>query len=289
MGKKSDFSIALPDIKTKFDELGEKAFPKTYLYRLFEQERKNWKISSSKTSAHFISFVLKENIVIEHTLNDPRGKNHHIYSTGAFDDFTIFNALHPKGYFTHYSAMFLHQLTLQIPKSYYLNVEHTKDFPVQALTQQAIDRAFSQAQRIATNTLTYKTKKVYIINGKNTSGLGVIQRNLKTESYRFTDLERTLIDIAIRPVYSGGVFEVFGAYQAVKKQLDPVKLEAYLTQLNFTYPYHQVIGFYLEKAGYDTRTLKLFEKDKQFKFYLTYNIRSKEFSPRWNLYYPKGF
>ena len=72
------------------------------------------------------------------------------------------------------------------------------------------------------------------------------------------------------------------------KQVDPKKLESYLTELNFIYPYHQVIGFYLEKAGYGTKVLKLFEKETPFKFYLTYNIRSKEFSPKWNLYYPKG-
>ena len=118
--------------------------------------------------------------------------------------------------------------------------------------------------------------------------MGVIPRNSKSESYKYTDLERTLIDIAIRPVYSGGVFEVLGAYKAAEKKLDPVKLESYLTQLNFIYPYHQVIGFYLEKAGYDAKTLTLFEKDQKFKFYLTYNIRSKEFSSKWNLYFPKG-
>ena len=184
--------------------------------------------------------------------------------------------------------MFLHQLTLQIPKTYYLNVEHSKDIPSQGLTQDAIDNAFSQTQRKANSSLTYNTKKVYILNGKKTDGLGVIQKVNESESYKYTDLERTLIDIAIRPVYSGGVFEVLGAYQGAKTQIDPVKLESYLTQLNFIYPYHQVIGFYLEKAEYDAKTLRLFEKDQKFKFYLTYNIRSKEFSSKWNLYYPKG-
>lgn len=288
MARKSDFSIASPDIKRTVDDLNTKAFSKIFLYRLFEQERKHWHISSLKTFNQFINFILKENILIEHELSAPNGKRQLLYSNGAVDDFTLFGALNTNGYFTHYTAMFLHQLTLQIPKTYYLNVEHSKDIPSQGLTQKAIDNAFSQTQRKANTSFSYNTKKVYILNGKKTDGLGVIQKVNESESYKYTDLERTLIDIAIRPVYSGGVFEVLGAYQAAKNQLDPVKLESYLTQLHFIYPYHQVIGFYLEKAGYDTKTLRLFEKDQRFKFYLTYNIRSKEFSSKWNLYYPKG-
>ena len=288
MARKSDFSIASPDIKRTVDDLKTKAFSKIFLYRLFEQERSRWNISSLKTFKQFIDFILKENILIEHELSAQNGKRQLLYSNGAVDDFTLFGALNTHGYFTHYTSMFLHQLTLQIPKTYYLNVEHSKDISSQGLTQDAIDNAFSQTQRKANSSLTYNTKKVYILNGKKTDGLGVIQKVNESESYKYTDLERTLIDIAIRPVYSGGVFEVLGAYQGAKTQIDPVKLESYLTQLNFIYPYHQVIGFYLEKAGYDAKTLRLFEKDQKFKFYLTYNIRSKEFSSKWNLYYPKG-
>ena len=288
MARKSDFSIASPDIKRTVDDLKTKAFSKIFLYRLFEQERSRWNISSLKTFKQFIDFILKENILIEHELSAPNGKRQLLYSNGAVDDFTLFGALNTHGYFTHYTSMFLHQLTLQIPKTYYLNVEHSKDIPSQGLTQDAIDNAFSQTQRKANSSLTYNTKKVYILNGKKTDGLGVIQKVNESESYKYTDLERTLIDIAIRPVYSGGVFEVLGAYQGAKNQIDPVKLESYLTQLHFIYPYHQVVGFYLEKAGYDAKTLRLFEKDHKFKFYLTYNIRSKEFSSKWNLYYPKG-
>ncbi|MEI6293937.1 MAG: hypothetical protein WCP36_09645 [Methanomicrobiales archaeon] len=288
MARKSDFSIASPDIKRTVDDLKTKAFSKIFLYRLFEQERSRWNISSLKTFKQFIDFILKENILIEHELSAQNGKRQLLYSNGSVDDFTLFGALNTHGYFTHYTSMFLHQLTLQIPKTYYLNVEHSKDIPSQGLTQDAIDNAFSQTQRKANSSLTYNTKKVYILNGKKTDGLGVIQKVNESESYKYTDLERTLIDIAIRPVYSGGVFEVLGAYQGAKTQIDPVKLESYLTQLNFIYPYHQVIGFYLEKAEYDAKTLRLFEKDQKFKFYLTYNIRSKEFSSKWNLYYPKG-
>ena len=195
MARKSDFSIASPDIKRTVDDLKTKAFSKIFLYRLFEQERSRWNISSLKTFKQFIDFILKENILIEHELSAQNGKRQLLYSNGSVDDFTLFGALNTHGYFTHYTSMFLHQLTLQIPKTYYLNVEHSKDIPSQGLTQDAIDNAFSQTQRKANSSLTYNTKKVYILNGKKTDGLGVIQKVNESESYKYTDLELSLIHI----------------------------------------------------------------------------------------------
>ncbi|MBK9319187.1 MAG: hypothetical protein IPM91_10410 [Bacteroidetes bacterium] len=90
----------------------------------------------------------------------------------------------------------------------------------------------------------------------------------------FTDLERTLIDIAIRPSYSGGVTEVLRAYELAKEKADIQKLRNYLTQMDFIYPYHQVIGFYLEKAGYSDQIQHLFASDNKYKFYLTYSIKN---------------
>ena len=59
--------------------------------------------------------------------------------------------------------------------------------------------------------------------------------------------------------------------------------------MDFIYPYHQAIGFYMEKAGYEESDFApLAEMEQKFRFYLSYNIRFKELSDRWNLYYPKG-
>jgi len=288
MKKRNSFLAVLPEIKKVLEESNTKAYSETFLKTVFQKNREHWNISISMKAKHFLDFLIKEKFLTEYEFRDQNGKRKLIFSSSGVDESTLIMGLHPNGYYSHYSSMILHQLTLQMPKSYYLNVEHTKEIPYQSLTQDAIDSAFSQPQRKANNYFTFKTKKIFVINGKKTGRLGVISRNFNKESFAYTDLERTLIDIAIRPVYSGGVFEVLGAYQTAKKKVDPEKLESYLTQLNFIYPYHQVLGFYLEKAGYGTKVLKLFEKETPFKFYLTYNIRSEKFSAKWNLFYPKG-
>lgn len=60
-----------------------------------------------------------------------------------------------------------------------------------------------------------------------------------------TKLERTLIDIAVRPNYAGGVHHVLEAYAAAKSRVSVNVLLATLQKMEYVYPYHQVIGFYI--------------------------------------------
>jgi predicted transcriptional regulator of viral defense system len=195
-------------------------------------------------------------------------------------------------YYSYYTALFLHQLTLQIPKTIYLNFEHSvpsdNDSTGAKLTQNAIDNAFKNQQRKSSVLFTFNNKKIIITNGKYTGGLGVMEHVTDNQSYMFTNLERTLIDIAVRPVYAGGVFEVIEAFKIAKGKLDVKKMDTYLNKLDYIYPYHQIIGFYLEKANYDKNDVQIFRKEMKFDFYLTYGIRNKEYSKDWKLYFPKG-
>jgi len=58
--------------------------------------------------------------------------------------------------------------------------------------------------------------------------------------------------------------------------------------MNFVYPYHQAIGFYLDQAGVSKPSeLKLFlEPGLKFDFYLDYKMEDLEYSEKWRLYYP---
>ena len=107
---------------------------------------------------------------------------------------------------------------------------------------------------------------------------------------RVTSIERTLIDAVVRPIYSGGVFEVARAYRAAKGRASVAALAQMLHKLNYTYPYHQSIGFYLEKAGFSAKEVELMrEIPMEFDFYLDYAMRQTEYNDRWRLNIPKGF
>jgi len=76
--------------------------------------------------------------------------------------------------------------------------------------------------------------------------LGVIDYDLDGIMIRITGLERTLVDAVVRPDYSGGIEEVLKAFTAVKGEISVNKMLAILKKMDYMYPYHQALGFYLE-------------------------------------------
>jgi hypothetical protein len=104
-----------------------------------------------------------------------------------------------------------------------------------------------------------------------------------------TNLERTLIDIVVRPYYSGGVYQVLEAYRGAKGRASVETILTTLKELNYVYPYHQAIGFYMAKAGFPKNQYdQLKDLGMEFDFYLAHNLREREYDADWKLYVPKG-
>lgn len=62
-----------------------------------------------------------------------------------------------------------------------------------------------------------------------------------------------------------------------------------LTSMNLAYPYHQVIGFYMERAGFAGDEIERFRRlGLKFDFYLAHAIIEKNFDQRWRVYFPKN-
>ena len=159
------------------------------------------------------------------------------------------------------------------------------------LEQGRIDFAFRKPTRLTTNVVEYEGYQIRLLNGVHTGNLGVVELpGPEGEPLRITELERTLIDIAVRPEYSGGVFEVLQAYRRAGGQVSINRLAALLKSIDYVYPYHQAIGFYLEMAGtYKKSQIALLRKfEVTHDFYLMHQIKEPEYSSQWRLFYPKG-
>lgn len=255
--------------------------------------KSQWGLAAVTTVEDFIHFLTTKNILNEVEISMPNRTTYR-YTYGNITEYEVALSLDKKAYISHYSAIFLHGLTDNIPKSIYINIEQREKFsnPENELEQSNIDRAFSRPMR-KTNQIAEMDAyncNIYMLNGKNTDNAGVEDYELDNGSIiPVTNLERTLIDITVRPSYAGGVQEVLNAYRSAKNKVSTNALLKLLKELNYVYPYHQAIGFYMEKCDYKESSLKLVERlGIKYNFYLTYEMKEKNFSDRWKLYTPKG-
>ena len=291
---RSRIQIAKPDILAYFEALPPVIRHKQMMGFL-AKERAGWRLAQRTTIRDFIVFLKKQGKLKEHKFAFPH-QPETLYVWGEIPMMELLLHLKPRSYYSHYTAMRLHGLTEQVPKVLYLSHERSSDTQWgTSLTQSAIDEAFQRPARISNTTADFNNLQVLLINSANTGELGVLnheaQLSLESRvSVRVTNIERTLIDAAVRPAYSGGVFEVAKAFELAKNVVSVNAMGAMLSKLRFTYPYHQAIGFYLERAGYRASSLDLMRRfPMEFDFYLTHEMSATRYVPAWRLYVPEGF
>jgi predicted transcriptional regulator of viral defense system len=244
----------------------------------------------SKQKSDILDLLISLGLLRREETTDNDGIRYALYflPNRKTDIFDIASTRSRSAYFSHYSALFINNLTLQIPKQIYISSERLSPSgrDSYSLIQANIDRVFKKKPRITNNKRFYRDNAINFLQSQGYAHLGVKKYR---SIYQVTDVERTLIDVSVRPFYSGGVTEVLEAFSNAKESIDVKKLFRYYKKMNFIYPYHQVIGFYLEKAGYSSEDQDLFyEIGKKNSFYLTYDMPRVMYSEKWQLYYPKG-
>ena len=183
-------------------------------------------------------------------------------------------------------------MTNNLPKTIFISIEKSKplkEIPKKQLLQEEVNKAFYMPPRISKNLIIKDIYTINLLQSKYSDALGIIHVNYNDANINITDIERTLIDITVSPYYCGGCFEVLNAYKKAKGRVNVKKMHEMLLKLDYIYPHHQAIGFYLEKAGYPEKDLKLFDYDKNLRFFIQRELKEKDrkYSERWNLFYPE--
>lgn len=286
--------IAKKDIFRAFEDSSHLVFTKAQIKKILSENRRFWRLAGSTTFANFLEFLKTKGKLREHEFPFPSRKEVR-YSWGDVPLYALLMSLKPKCYFCHYTAIHFYGLTEQEPKNIYINHEQKAGPGKGQLEQGRIDSAFKRQPRITNNLIEYEGLKIYLINGMNTNLLGVDEQEVVESSLKYmiriTDLERTLIDAAVRPFYSGGVWEVIKAFRNAAKDVSTNRLGALLKKLQYVYPYHQAIGFYLDQSGtYSDKAVSAFRDkfDYKFDFYLDYNMKNPKYNERWRLFVPDG-
>jgi predicted transcriptional regulator of viral defense system len=290
MPKQSRISLARAEISSYFSSKAQTVYSAPELESILETNRKYWKLPKSMQLWNFASSLC------EHTKLKPvqlQSVEYHRqvkrFAWGEPSPLELAQSMSSKGYLSHGSASALHGLTTHSTNTVYLNIEQSSKLKNSgSLVQQSIDLAFSRKQRQSSLIYKHLFTSIVVLTGKNTDQLGVEEKiGPEAEILRVTNLERTLIDIVVRPNYAGGPEMVLESYREAKGQMSIELMLKILQKLDYVYPYHQAIGFLMERAGYpqsaynELKTLGL-----HYDFYLAHQIEKAAYCEEWRIHHP---
>lgn len=288
-------SIAKKDIVACFDAQPRRVFRREEIARLLRSNREGWRLAQRTGLREFIAWLTERAFLRPIPLEFTQRKPITVYVWRTASPHEVALATGPRektclGYFT---AAAFHDLTLQTPNTIHVCIEQPpKKSARPALTQEMIDAAFAKSPRVSQARARWKGWNILLVNTVYSGGLGVYPMESSVAGgypLRATDLERTLIDLTVRPHYGGGPAEVLDCFRRAAARVSVNRLRSYLQKLGYLYPYHQAIGFYLEAAGIERKRLQPLESfPVELDFPLAHGIPCPLYSRRWRVRYPEG-
>jgi AbiEi antitoxin C-terminal domain len=289
MPRPSSLALAKTQITGVLTDSAQKVYSESELSALLDEHARAWRLARTTSKNDFIAFLKQHGLDNHKFRSSDYGREITRYVWGKPSRLELALAINRRGYLSHGTAAKLHGLSKRDQPTIYVNIEQSpKPPPSGRMTQDSLDLAFSRQQR--TSNLIYEVDdfSVTIIAGKNTKQLGVVDMLGAGGTLRVTDLERTLIDVVVRPAYAGGPSSVLRAYRTALGRIDAEKLVATLKRLDYAYPYHQTIGFLMSRAGYPAldRSVLAGLPIRQ-DFYFAHGMEEPKYDMQWRLYYPK--
>lgn len=216
--------------------------------------------------------------------------------------YAIALSLSPHTYVSHYSALYLQNLTLNVPKPLYIKKKATKSkafHEAEKLSQSQVDEAFAAPVKTTKNIYTFnyegKMREVYLLEKSAAidNGITKISAPHAPSGIPLSGIEKTLIECVIKPNYAGGTQEVMAAFRAAKDRLKVLRMMQLVEKGGYSLPYGKNILFYMDRAGYteqqkDLVRQRLTPETKQLNSYLEKSMRDPAFDTNIGVYYPKG-
>lgn len=277
-------------IRARLDSEPGGVFTEAQLQGLLLEHRQKWGLASSITGSKFIEFLVQKmglrNVELRSEKYEPRAR----FGWGEYSPYVMGLSLRPRSYLSHGTAILLHALNEQLPKTIYVNQEQSEKPPGGKLSQARLTLAFTNRQRMSTYIYSVDGFRIVLLSGKQTHNLGVdTVTGPAGEKLLATGLARTLIDIVVRPAYAGGIVQVLEAYRSARGRVQAAEIVEVLGKLDYVYPYHQAIGFLMERAGFvESECERLRRLGTKYEFYLLHGMKQPQHDPKWRLYFPQG-
>lgn len=287
----SKFQAARSSIKARIEGLENEIMKQAELSDLLQQERDQWELPRGMNGPGFTKKLIEAKFIREHAFPFPNRAEKR-YAKPYVPMLAVLQSLRSGAYYTHASAMQVHEIKTTRVDDIYINFEQPEHVRGELPEQSRIDAAFKGNPRRTNNVIYRETGNITMMNGMQTGALGVEEKyttvlDSEPATIRVTNLERTLIDITVRPYYAGGIEEVLHAFEQASKRINVPLLVEYLRKLDYVYPYHQAIGWYMDKAGYDESQLRILHSQPRLRrFYLTHKIANPVLDESWQIFIP---
>jgi len=275
------------EIRTHFEQIATAVFWPSDISNFAREHRREWG-DANLSAPQVLKFLLKEGLIVSAEFTSR--KYHHIvrYLHGKPSPYELGVSLRRNSFLSHRTALMVHGFEPPTTTKIYVNQEQRPKPAPEGITQESINLAFKNQQRQSNYIFKYGSSQFVLISGKDTGRAGVVHtKGPNGETITATDLERTIIDIVVRPAYAGGLKQVVAVYKEVAPRLDVDHMIKLFQKLDYAYPYHQSIGFLLERAGRTVRECKKFKDfGLKFDFYLDYDLKHPAYDRSWRLFYP---
>jgi predicted transcriptional regulator of viral defense system len=285
---KSEIQVA--QINHYFRDNADRCFSRSDLENLFLISNPARNLPANMTFRAFQEMLLTETKLQEFRLrsSDYPAIRRYSWEPKASPVSVANSIMNDNWFYSHASAMWIHGLA-KTHNHIFINKEQSQKPPNRnPVSQEAIDRAFQIQQRPSRLVYKYRGTTITVLSGKHTGRIAVeLTKTPSGQDVHVASLERTLIDITVRPGYSGDIPAVLRAFRLARGRTQVSKRTTLPDMFDYTYPYHQAIGFYLDRAGYSDADQQLaLAKGRQLDFYLGHGLKDPRFDRKWRIFFP---
>ena len=262
--KKGFFSIN--DITSILDELKEENL-----------------VSNSLTQNDFYLKLLDDGLVA-HTITIRDIEKIRYTLNKEFNIYDFVYSLEKNGFFSMFTSLNIQGLTNFRDNFIFISKERMKrvNFNSKDITQEAIDKAFTNKPRRTKAHDTIYNYNVVILESNNTQEIGII----KYKGYKISSINRAFVEIISNIQYSKTPDDVIYEFKNLKDKLDINEIFNIIEKFDFVYPYYQLAGYYLEKIGFLKEELsKFFNKKTDLIFYTIKNKEKYTLDEYWAIKY----
>ncbi|MDS1314495.1 hypothetical protein [Aliarcobacter butzleri] len=240
-------------------------------------------VSNSLTQNDFYLKLLDDGLVA-HTITIRDIEKIRYTLNKEFNIYDFVYSLEKNGFFSMFTSLNIQGLTNFRDNFIFISKERMKrvNFKSKDITQEAIDKAFTNKPRRTKAYATIYNYNIVILESNNTQEIGII----KYKGYKISSINRVFVEIISNIQYSKTPDDVIYEFKNLKDKLDINEIFNIIEKFDFVYPYYQLAGYYLEKIGFLKEELsKFFNKKTDLIFYTIKNKEKYTLDEYWGIKY----